>query len=111
MTWTTATRSSENDFGSLQKLAGHEILSLYRKNYTIKVFEKLHGRENGASMSKKKWLGMKMDLYEDYDHPKPFPADKHLRLSKKPPTLGYLMLGQKGTGILNVNKVVKKLEC
>ena len=49
-------------------------------------------------MSRKKWLTMKMDLFDEYEPPKPFPSDKHLKISKNPPTLAYIFLGTKGTG-------------
>ena len=107
--WSTTARKSKNDLGTISKLSGHEIMALYRKNYTIKVFEKLHRRQINSHFSKKKWLGLKMDLYDEYDHPKPFPTDRYLRLPDTQPTQAYVMLGQKGTGISNVYQIILSL--
>ena len=41
-----------------------------------------------------------MDLFQEYSHPKPFPRDMYLRLPGGSPDGAYLILGQKGTGIL-----------
>ena len=62
------------------------------------MFEKLRPRKSAFHMSRKKWLTMKMDLFDEYEPPKPFPSDKHLKISKNPPTLAYIFLGTKGTG-------------
>ena len=72
------------------------------KNFTIKVFEKLHSSMKKINMSKRRFLLHKMDLFKDYSHPDPFPVDMFLRLPLGSPDQAYLMLGTKGTGSLPI---------
>ena len=41
---------------------------------------------------------MKMDLFNEYAHPKPFPKDMFLRLNEGSPDQAYVILGQRSTG-------------
>ena len=50
------------------------------------------------NMSRKKALSLKLDIFDDYSHPKPFPKDMYLRLPNGSPNQAYLILGTKGTG-------------
>ena len=101
VTWVTALRhTSSNYSGRVLRVPGHYILSLYEKNYTIKVFEKLSvSRKRGYMyMSTRKFHSLKMDLVQEYAHPKPFPTDMFLKLPNGSPDQAYVILGQKGTG-------------
>ena len=101
VTWVTSVRhSSRNYSGTVLRVPGHYILSLYEKNYTIKVFEKLSvSRKQGYMyMSTRKFHSLKMDLIKEYQHPKPFPTDMFLSLPNGSPDQAYVILGQKGTG-------------
>ena len=91
--------------GSRKKLPGHDILSLHGANYTIKIFDRLKDMryrfDKRRGMSKRMARGMKLDLLDDYEHPKQFPRDMFLRLpngSPYRPDQEYLIMGQKGTG-------------
>ena len=77
---------------------GSDLADLYDQNCTIKVFHILETSKKRKSMSKRKALQLKMDLFDDYSYPKPFPKDMFLRLPNGSPDQAYLVLGQKGTG-------------
>ena len=103
ITWNTIFRHKSTGYkGSRKKLPGHDILSLHGANYTIKIFQRLKDmRYRRRGMSKRVARGMKLDLLDEYAHPKPFPKDMFLRLpngSPDRPDQEYLIMGQKGTG-------------
>ena len=98
ITWSTVAREPITSGNILNYLTGTEILSLLKKDYSLKVFEKLNARLKKASMSKRMSLRKKMDIFEDYSYPQPFPVDKFLKLPNGSPDQAYLMLGTKGTG-------------
>ena len=79
-------------------ITGDTILSLRKKNYSVKVFERLHTRRKREKMSKIMSLMYKMDIFKDYSYPKPFPADKFTKLPHGSPDQAYLILGTTGTG-------------
>ena len=98
VSWTTRYRhASTNYSGSLRKIQGHGISYLLQNGYIIKIFEKLNASLKRMKMSKKEYLINKMDLFEDYEFPKPFPPDKFLKLPRTP-NHAYLILGHRGTG-------------
>ena len=92
--------TNETFFG---RMTGSSILSLLKKDYSIKVFEKLNARHKTDHMSKRMSLLYKMDIFEDYSYPKPFPKDKFLKLPHGSPDQAYLILGTRGTGKLYKN--------
>ena len=99
--WVTVTRHpSSNYTGRIRNIPGHDILHLYESNHTVKVFERLSARLKRKNMSKRRYLLEKMDLFQEYSHPKPFPRDMYLRLPDGSPDAAYVILGQKGTGII-----------
>jgi hypothetical protein len=104
VTWMSVTRhASTNYSASFWKVPGHYLLSLYEKNYTIKVYELLTPglQKEYMYMSKRKYLRNKMDLLEEFSHPRPFPATmfSNSRLPKGSSNQQpYVILGQKGTG-------------
>lgn len=98
VTWSSVTMNPLTKERSLQRLTGHALLLLREANYTIKVFENLFASLKRTSMSRNKALKLKMDLFKEYAHPKPFPTDMFLRLPYGSPDQAYVMLGQKGTG-------------
>ena len=98
ITWTTVARNPITNDTFLRDMAGPDILSLLKKDYSIKVFEALNSRLKRENMSKRMSLRYKMDLFKDYSHPEPFPEDMFLRLPNGSPNQAYLMLGTKGTG-------------
>ena len=101
VSWVAITRhASSNYTGRISRIPGHHILYLYETNHTVKVFEKLSASLKRKNMSKKKYLYQKMDLFHEYSHPKPFPRDMYLSLPGGSPDGAYLILGQKGTGII-----------
>ena len=79
-------------------MTGPDILSLLKKDYSLKIFEKLNAALRGKTFSKRTSLGLRMDIFKDYSYPQPFPDDKFLRLPHGSPNQAYLMLGTKGTG-------------
>ena len=98
-TWSATIRhASTNYTGKLVKESGYHMLSHYKQNVTIKVFERLATSLKYTHMSKREYLSLKMDLFEDYSYPKPFPTDKFQRLKHESPNQSYVILGQKGTG-------------
>ena len=79
-------------------IGGHELISFLNESYTVKVFERLNSKLKRQSMSKRKFLWSKMDLFQEYSHPKPFPQDMFLRMPLGSPNQAYVILGTKGTG-------------
>ena len=51
-------------------------------------------------MSQEEALSLKMDHLDEYDYTKPFPKDMFLRLPVGAPDQAYVILGQKGTGMV-----------
>ena len=98
ITWTTVAKDPITNDTFLRDMTGPDILSLLKKDYSIKVFEALNSGLKRESMSKRMSLMYKMDLFKDYSHPEPFPEDMFLRLPNGSPNQAYLMLGTKGTG-------------
>ena len=80
-------------------MTGPRILSLLKENYSLKVFEKLNTRLKRENMSKRMSLTYKMDIFNDYSYPHPFPTDKFLNLPQGSPDQAYIFLGTKGTGM------------
>ena len=78
-------------------MTGPSILSLQKRGYSLKIFEKLYAGLKKENMSKRMSLMYKMDIFKDYSFPQPLPMDKFLRLPRLPDQ-AYLILGTKGTG-------------
>lgn len=107
VTWVTSLRhASTNYSGALFNLSAQHILSLMERNYTLKVFERLSASKKRQSLSRKTFLSLKMDLFKEYAHPKPFPKDMFLSLSDGSPDQAYVILAQKGTGNLFIENVL-----
>ena len=102
VTWNALVRNPLTNESLYGSIPGHDLLSFLEKNFTIKVFEKLHSSMKKINMSKRRFLLHKMDLFKDYSHPDPFPVDMFLRLPLGSPDQAYLMLGTKGTGSLPI---------
>ena len=99
VTWTAITRHPSKDYiASLWKVPGHYLLSLYERNYTIKVFDGLPAALKKKVLSKYKELALKMDLFKEYSYPKPFPPDMFVRLPPGMQNQAYVILGHKNTG-------------
>ena len=98
ITWTTFGVDPSTNERFIGHKTGSDILSRLKRDYSIKVFEKLHTGLKKKYLSKRKSLIYKMDIFEDYTFPQPFPADKFLRLPNGSPDQAYLMLGTKSTG-------------
>ena len=98
--WNAVVRNAGKNESFHRGIEGHELLSFLDKNYSIKVFEKLNAKLKRKNISKRKYLRSKVDLFEDYSHPKTFPPDMFLRLPLGLPNQAYLILGTKGTGII-----------
>ena len=98
VTWSMCAKSPSATLRTMRRLHGYNILLLRKRNYTIKVFEKLHSGLKKKYLSKRRSLIYKMDIVEDYTFSQPFPADKFLRLPNGSPDQAYLMLGTKSTG-------------
>ena len=100
VTWTAYLRHKSTKYvGSAgQQLPGHDILSLLKENYTIKVWETLRAARKRQKLSQPLSLSLKMDLFDEYAYPTPFPKDIFQRIPTLSPHLEYIMLGQKGTG-------------
>ena len=94
----TSRHPSSNTTIGLGSLTGEEIISLINKNYVIRIFQRLRSSLRRQKMSRRRSLMLKMDLLNEYSHPKPFPKDIFLRLPSGSPDQSYVMLGQKGTG-------------
>ena len=104
VTWSMCAKSPSATLRTMRRLHGYNILLLRERNYTIKVFEKLYASLKKKSMSKNQALKLKMDLFEEYSYPKPFPKDRFLTLPSGSPNQAYVMLGQKGTGKAQTKK-------
>ena len=98
ITWMTFGKDPSTNERFIDRKTGSDILSRLKRDYSIKVFEKLHSGLKKKYLSKRKSLIYKMDIFEDYTFPQPFPADKFLRLPNGSPDQAYLMLGTKSTG-------------
>lgn len=96
--WTTFGKDPVTNETFDRRLTGPSILLLLMKGYSIKIFEKLNTKLKRQAMSKKMHLIKKMDIFQDYSYPKPFPRDKFLKLPDGSPNQAYLMLATKGTG-------------
>ena len=111
VSWSTSFRhASTNYSGTFKNVQAHEILSLLKKGFVIKIFEKLYASLKRLKMSKKEWLRHKMDLFEDYEFPKPFPPDMLLKLPRTP-NHAYLILGHQGTGKIQKPFVCENYYC
>lgn len=104
--WNAVVKHAGKNESFHRGIEGHELLSFLDKNYSIKVFERLNAKLKRQNMSKRKYLRSKMDLFEDYSHPKTFPPDMFLRLPSGSPNQAYLILGTKGTGIMINMKMI-----
>ena len=98
ITWTTVAKDHMTNVTFFKHITGDAILSLLKRNYSVKVFERLHTRRKREEMSKRMSLIHKMDIFKDYSYPKPFPADKFTNLPHGSPDQAYLILGTRGTG-------------
>ena len=98
ITWTTVGKAQITNERFLLRLTGNEILSLLKEDYSLKIFEKLNSRLRRTRMSKRMSLKLKMDIFEDFSFPKPFPVDKFLRLHNGPLDQAYVILGTAATG-------------
>ena len=96
--FTTVYRHPSTNYSrTMESIPGHEVLSLMKKGFVVKIFERLKVGLKRIGMSKTKYLKGKIDLFEEYQFPQPFPPDMML---KRPMgrDQGYLILGQQGTG-------------
>ena len=98
ITWDTVGKDPVTNERFVRPLTGDDILSLLKKNYSIKIFQRLNAGLKRQDFSKRMILKLKMDIFEYYSFPQPFPADKFLRLPNGSPDQAYLMLGTKTTG-------------
>ena len=98
ITWNTYGKDPLTNERFLQRLRGDDILSLLKKNYSSKIFEKLYAGMKRQGLSKRMILKLKMDIFKDYSFPQPLPADKFLRLPNGSPDQAYLILGTAATG-------------
>ena len=73
-------------------------MSLLKEKYTVKVWETLRASRKRRERSQRLSLNLKMDLFDEFTYPTPFPKDIFQRLPTLSPHLEYIMLGQKGTG-------------
>ena len=98
VTWQTQFRHpSTNNSAIIRRISGHDLLAMYKTGYIIKIFERLRASLKRVSMSKRKAIKNKMDLFKEYKFPKPFPPDMMLKLPRKPDH-AYVILSQQGTG-------------
>ena len=95
--WRTFARDPITHENIVGYRTGTDILSLLKKDYSLKVFERLRTTLKQEGMSKRMSLKNKMDIFEDYCYPQPFPVNKFLKLPSGSPDQAYLMLGTKGT--------------
>ena len=102
VTWTSLTRNPATNEYNFERRTGHQLLHLYQQNHTIRVFERLLSGLKCEIMSPLMSSYLKMDLFDEYSYPRPFPNDKFLRIPKGSPNQSYVMLGQKGTGTVIV---------
>ena len=98
ITWRTFGKDPRTNEKFLGRKTGSDILSRLKNDYSLKVFEQLNAGLKTKHLSKKMSLIHKMDIFEDYTFPQPFPTDKFLRLPNGSPDQAYLMLGTKTTG-------------
>ena len=98
VTWNAVVQNPIDKHRWHSYIQGDTLLQFLHRNYTIKVFEKLNASMKRKNMSRKKALSLKLDIFNDYSHPKPFPKDMYLRLPNGSPNQAYLILGTKGTG-------------
>ena len=98
ITWDTVGKDPVTNERFVRPLTGDDILSLLKKNYSIKIFQRLNAGLKRQDFSKRMILKLKMDIFEDYSFPQPFPADKFLRLPNGSPDQAYLILGTTATG-------------
>ena len=98
ITWNTVGKDPITNDMFFRRTTGADILLLLKRNYSIKVFERLNSSLKRKKMSKRTSYIYKMDIFKDYSYPQPFPLDKFLRLPDGSPNQAYLMLGTKGTG-------------
>ena len=98
ITWNTVGKDPITNDMFFRRTTGADIMSLLKRNYSIKVFERLNSSLKRKKMSKRTSYIYKMDIFKDYSYPQPFPLDKFLRLPDGSPNQAYLMLGTKGTG-------------
>ena len=106
ITWTTVAKDPITSENLYAHMTGTDILKLLKKDYSVKVFERLQTKLKKKSMSKRMSLMNKMDLFKDYSYPQPFPVDKFLKLPNGSPNQAYLMLGTKGTGRCMLNIIL-----
>ena len=104
ITWTTVAKDPITSENLYAHMTGTDILKLLKKDYSVKVFERLQTKLKKKSMSKRMSLMNKMDIFKDYSYPQPFPVDKFLKLPNGSPNQAYLMLGTKGTGRCILNR-------
>ena len=98
ITWSTIGKDPITNERFSRRMTGVDILSRLKRNCSLKVFEKLHAGLKTKYLSKRSSLIYKMDIFDDYTFPQPFPPDKFLRLPNGLPDQAYLMLGTKATG-------------
>ena len=98
ITWSTFGKDPITNERFSGRMKGKDILSRLKKDCSLKVFERLHASLKRKYLSKRSSLIHKMDIFEDYTFPQPFPPDKFLRLPNGTPDQAYLMLGTKTTG-------------
>ena len=104
ISWTTVAKDPITSENLYAHMTGADILRLLKKDYSVKVFERLQTKLKKKSMSKRMSLMNKMDIFKDYSYPQPFPVDKFLKLPNGSPNQAYLMLGTKGTGRCILNR-------
>ena len=98
MTWSSVVKNvSTNEYTHTMR-TGHQLMQFLEHNHTLKVFHRLHSSLRRTNMSRRIALRLKMDLFDEYSLPRPFPNDMFLRLPNGSPDQAYLMLGQKETG-------------
>ena len=98
VTWNAVVRNDKKNESLHGGIEGHELISFLNENSTVKVFERLNSKLKRQNMSRRKFLWSKMDLFQEYSHPKPFPPDMFLRMPLGSPNQAYVILGTKGTG-------------
>ena len=98
ITWNTVAKNPITNKNLFGHMTGPRILSLLKKDYSLKVFEQLNTRLKRENMSKRISLLYKMDIFNDYSYPQPFPTDKFLNHPEGSPDQAYIFLGTKGTG-------------
>ena len=102
VTWNAVVKNPSKNESFHGGLSGHELISFLDQNYTIKIFEKLNSKLKRQNMSKRMYLWSKMDLFQEYSHPKTFPQDMFLRMPLGSPNQAYVILGTEGTGTFGI---------